>query len=207
MIGRLRNLAALAVACSSLAVVQAATGVSPAIPSSAPQAAQTQSPPPVHQSRAETTPIPIEATYRSMIEFWTWDHYRIQREIREAKPGEKPIDEGRNYRLEMGITREQDQLILDTILTTSSRLIENERQYNIAARRWRSENMGHLATATPDPEVKRLSIENTKIIHSLIDTLKSGLGADDFAKFDKFVNAHWGNGQMLAPLIPQGVQP
>ena len=61
--------------------------------------------------------MPIEMIYRSMIEFWARDHYRVQREIREAKPGDEPIDEGRNYRLEMGITREQYQFILDSILT------------------------------------------------------------------------------------------
>ena len=141
-----------------------------------------------------------------MIRFWAMDHYRIQREIREAKPGDEPIDEGRNYRLEMGITREQYQLILDTILTTSSRLVENQRQLTVAARQWRSDNRGHLSTASPDPELIRLEKENTAIIHSLIVTLRDGLGSADFAKFDRFVNAHWG-GQILAPLKPQTVRP
>jgi len=188
------------------AQAQAATGTSPVAATPLSQSAQEHARAAQAEREGPPTPMPVEMTYRSMIQFWTWDHNRIQKEIRELKPGDEPIDEGRNYRLEMGITREQYQFILDSILTASSRLGENERQLTVAARQWRAENRGHLSSATPDPELARLERENTALIHSFIDTVKNGLGPDDFAKFDRFVNAHWG-GQILAPLKQQTVRP
>lgn len=186
----------------------------------------TTSPPSAQTSQQSTRPpgsrgdqpgaIPpalrIRMTYLSFIRFMGEDHARVQREIREAHPGDEPIVEGRNYCLMMDIRPEDYQMLLVLVVQAAQRIGDNEHESNRLLDKWRRDHSGEdLRRVDVDPRVIALGVQHDAIVDQFEADLKQELGDETFMKVDKFVRENWGDLRVLRriphPLTGIAVEP